>query len=236
MNFENEKRFDAHDTFQHRSIKAWNSSKNVFNFWNFNFNSPLSRYQVRIRKSLLPNLLSSLKEAVASIKWLFLLYFCFGEKIKESILCPSLATGHACSKSSSQVRRSVCFYRYQKYFIAYSARFHHAYLLYSALSRVLQPSNLLPMESILIQIPMNSLLGLTEMGVLWKAFVAVSFLTFSHKLIKVIKVSFLTKLTKLRNLSFVLMLTLRFAVFVTNFDPRRLSWRPTPTNRWHFPW
>ena len=36
---ENENRFDAHDTFHHRSIKAWNSSKNVFNFWNFNFNS-----------------------------------------------------------------------------------------------------------------------------------------------------------------------------------------------------
>ena len=44
----------------------------------------------------------------------------------------------------------VCFYRYQKSFIVYSARFHHAYLLYSALSRVLQPSHLLPMESLFL--------------------------------------------------------------------------------------
>ena len=161
--------------------------KNVFNLRNFNFNSPLSRYQVRIRKSLLPNLLSSLKEAVASIKWLFLLYFCFGEKIKESILCPSLATGHTCVKSSSQVRRSL-FLPLPEIFPCIFCKIPPCLLtVFSPFTRVATIKFIADGIFIPIQIPMNSLLGLTEMGVLWKAFVAVSFLTFSHKLIKVIK-------------------------------------------------
>jgi len=100
---------------------------------------------VLVRKGLAPNFLSSVWEALDSIKWFFLLYFFTGNVIKGSLFCPWLAHDYVCPQTSST------------------------------------------------QIPMNSLLGLGELGVIWKSFVSVVFLIFTRKTVKSIVVAYVNE-------------------------------------------
>lgn len=100
---------------------------------------------IRVRKGLLPNFKSSLKEALVSLKFFFILYFLLGSNVKDSFFCPLLAPGQECPQYAPT------------------------------------------------QVPMNSLLGLTEFGTLWRAFVALTFLVFARKLVKSIVTAYLSE-------------------------------------------